>query len=228
MKLKRIWIAAVCAVLLLSGCTPRLIGEEEAKQASLRLIGEEEAKQAALRLINTAFDARATDTEVKYAEHVGESYKKGTVVQYGTEEPKRLYIVTSGVEEDGNYRYYAEVNAVTGVAYRADRNPTTIVLTEEQKKQAAALGTFDDFSSADFSEEQQNSLQLAEQWVRDRLEPDVPFLRTVSNNVQTDNIDFPLVRMDDYVILENGTIYNVTFCWPSMDVIEVSVLNQEK
>ena len=59
------------------------------------------------------------------------------------------------------------------------------------------------------------------------MEPDVPFLRTAPGNVQTDNIDFPLVRMDDYVILENGVIYNVTFCRPAMDVIEAAVLNQD-
>ena len=147
-------------------------------------------------------------------------------MQHGSEEPRRLYTVTVSTE-DGDLLYYAEVNAVTGVAYRAQRSLSTIQLTQEQSEEAASLGTLKSFSTADFSEKAQDAARVAEEWVRERLEPDAPFLRTIPNNIYTDSEEFPLVSMDSYVTLENGTIYNVAVVWPSMDIVELIILNQE-
>ncbi|MPM96165.1 hypothetical protein SDC9_143322 [bioreactor metagenome] len=207
-------VLILCGLLILTACAPKVVDEVEAKEAGLALI-------------NLAFRVKETEAEVKYFERAGESYKNGAVVQYGTEEPRRLYTVIVPTE-DGDLLYYAEVNAVTGVAYRVQRNLSTIHLTQEQSAEAASLGTLNSFSTANFSEKAQDAARVAEEWVSERLESDVPILRTIPNNTFTDSEDFPLVRMDSYVLLENGTIDLVTVCWPSMDVVELALLNQGK
>jgi len=211
---KRALIAVVCAMLFLSACTPRLIGEEKAKEAGLALI-------------NLAFDLQETEAKAALEERPGLSYINGIQAHLGDEKPIPYYTVKVGLQEDGNPLYYAEVNAATGVAYRAEKCLSTIVLTEEQQKQADALGTLEDFFTEDFSEVQQSSVRTVDGWVHDRLERDVPFLRTVPNIIESDSVSFPLVWMEYYVICVNGTIYNVTLCWPTMEVVGVYLLNRD-
>ena len=212
-----LFIAILFALsLALTACEPSVIGEKRAKIAGLGMI-------------NLTFDTQAKEAEAEVAleERPGLSYINGIEAHLGDEDPIYFYTVKVGRQEDGNYRYYAEVNAVTGMAYRVDRNPSTIVLTAEQQSRADALGTLDDFSPLDFSEVELDAREQAEHWVRDKLEPDVPILRIIPNNIGSDSVDFPLVRMDCYVIFVDGEIYNIEVCWPTMEVIGVYLLNRD-
>ncbi len=201
-------------LLVLSGSSPKLIGEEEAKKAGLAFI-------------NHAFDVEESEAEVEYQQAVGESYKNGTIVQYGTEEPRLLYNIRVDKLEDGNYRYYATVNARTGSAFRAVKNPENIVLTKEQEAQAAAIGKEEDLPIEAFEDEEQSALNAAEEFVRARFEPDVPVLSTVLNSSMTDSEIFPQVYVNGFVVFVDGTIYSVQICWPSMQVTDVVLCNQE-
>ncbi len=192
-----------------------------------KIISAEEAKTAGLALINQAFDTEVTDATVEYQERVGESYKNGVIVQYGTEEPRRFYSIRCGEAEDGNPLYYAEVNAQTGVAYRADKSISTTVLTPQQQAQADAIGTQDDLPIDGFEGEEQKALNLAEEWVCKRFEPDVPVLNTVFNSSMTDNVAFPLIYVNGFVVFYDGTIYSVEVCWPAMEVIGFQKWNQD-
>ena len=75
------------------------------------LVSEATAKEAGLALINQAFDVNETDATVTYAEYAGFSYANGIMVQYGTEEPVRVYSVSIPQENSENPLYYATVNA---------------------------------------------------------------------------------------------------------------------
>ncbi|MEZ4509074.1 MAG: hypothetical protein R2912_03145 [Eubacteriales bacterium] len=103
-------ICISCLVLVLSACSPRLVGEAKAKEAGLALI-------------NQAFEIDLADAvvTVAYQERAGVTYEDGYTIQYGTEEPDRVYVVKVNPDESGNAEYYTEVNALTGVAYRAEK-----------------------------------------------------------------------------------------------------------
>ena len=213
---KRIWIVIICLVLLLSGCSPRLISEAKAKEAGLAMIHQ-------------AYGVDLADAEVtaEYQERAGVTYDDGFMIQYGTEEPMRVYAIRVNPDEIGNAEYYAEVNAVSGVAYRADKDISLISLTEEQQAQAATIGNVEDLPIEDFEDDEANALKTGEDWVRAHFEPDIPVLRTVPNSTMTDSEDFPLIRVDVSVIFIDGTIYYVEVCWPAMEVIGVYLCNQE-
>ncbi len=213
---RKLLIAILCISLLLSGCSPRLIGETKAREAGLAMIQQ-------------AYGVDLTDAvvTVEYQERAGVTYEDGVRIQYGTEEPMRVYVIITNPDEIGNPEYYAEVNAVTGVAYRADKDESLISLTPEQQAQAEAIGKVEDLPIEGFEDDEANALQIGEDWVRAHFEPDIPVLRTVPNSTMTDNIDFPLFFVDSSVIFIDGTIYNVEVCWPAMEVTSVYLCNQE-
>ena len=213
---KRILVIILCIAFLLTACSPRLISEAKAKEAGLAMIHQ-------------AYGVDLADAEVttEYQERAGVTYDDGFMIQYGTEEPMRVYAIRVNPDEIGNAEYYAEVNAVSGVAYRADKDISLISLTEEQQAQAATIGNVEDLPIEDFEDDEANALKTGEDWVRAHFEPDIPVLRTVPNSTMTDSEDFPLIRVDVSVIFINGTIYSVEVCWPAMEVIGVYLCNQE-
>lgn len=224
---KRILCLLAIATLLtagLSACAPEAATETTADKTTEE-VGEDEAKQAGLDLINLAFDAGATDAVIEYSERAGTSYVGGEEVQTGDEEPVRLYCVTV-LDQNGDPAYYAEVNAETGRADYAKMSRSLVELTPKQSKQAAAIGSMGDFSNMDFSQERQDAAQFAQKWVLERFKPDAPVLCSVTNNAFTDSEQFPLIDLDGYVVLRDGTIYTVTVCWPAMEVVEAGTLGE--
>lgn len=213
---KRIWIVMICLALLLTACSPRLISEAKAKEAGLAMIHQ-----------SYGVDLADAEVTTEYQERAGVTYDDGFMIQYGTEEPMRVYAIRVNPDEIGNAEYYAEVNAVSGVAYRADKDISLISLTEEQQAQAATIGNVEDLPIEDFEDDEANALKTGEDWVRAHFEPDIPVLRTVPNSTMTDSEDFPLIRVDVSVIFIDGTIYYVEVCWPAMEVIGVYLCNQE-
>ena len=205
-----------CLLLMLSACSPRLVGEAKAKEAGLAMIQQ-------------AYGVDLTDAvvTVEYQERAGVTYEDGERIQYGTEEPMRVYVIITNPDEIGNPEYYAEVNAVTGVAYRADKSSSLIPRTAEQQAQAAAIGEGDDLPTEDYDVDEAGALQIGEDWVRAHFEPDIPVLRTVPNSTMTDSVDFPLFFVDGSVVFIDGTIYNVEVCWPTMEITSVYLCNQE-
>ena len=214
MKQKAHVLAILLILLMLSGCSPRLVGEAKAKEAGLAFI-------------NKVFDVNETEATVTLENRPGLSYVNGIEAHLGDEKPVYFYTIQVNLLADGNYSYYAEVNAVTGVAYRANKNPDTIVLTQEQQKQAKALGSFDDMQNTDTSAYVQEAINASEDWVRQNFERNKPILSVIPNNTLTDNYSFPKMFIDNYVVFIEGTIYNVEWCWPSMDVTGFYMLNQD-
>ena len=213
-KITSLLVLVACISLCLSGCSPRLVGEAQAKEAGLAFI-------------NKVFDVNETEATVTLENRPGLSYVNGIEAHLGDEKPVYFYTIQVNLLADGNYSYYAEVNAVTGVAYRANKNPDTIVLTQEQQKQAKALGSFDDMQNTDTSAYQQEATNASEDWVRQNFERNKPILSVIPNNTLTDNYSFPKMFIDNYVVFIEGTIYNVEWCWPSMDVTGFYMLNQD-
>ena len=213
---KRLLVIFIGVAVLLSACSPRLVGEAKAKEAGLAMI-------------NQAYGVDLTDAvvAVEYHQGGGVTYEDGVAIHYGTEEPMRFYEIRVNPGEDGRADYYAVVNAVTGVAYRADKDESLLSLTPEQQAQAEAIGKIEDLPIEDFEDDEATALQIGEDWVRAHFEPDIPVLRTVPNSTMPDTELFPIIQVKGAVIFIDGTIYNVEVCWPAMEITSVYLCNQE-
>ncbi len=221
-KDKTCLIALLFATLLLSGCSPHLVSKAEAKEAGLALI-------------NQAFDVNETDATVTYAEYAGFSYANGIRVQYGTEEPVRIYSVSIPQENSENPLYYATVNAETGFAYHAEKSESLLSpMSTEQQKQAEELASIDMFSSNyDIALEEyyktlneSNTAGAATDWVTEKFRPGEPTIATLENGTMSDSVTAPLVNVDYLIVFDDGAVYQVTLIWPTMEVQQVSILSQ--
>jgi len=187
------------------------------------VIGEEKGKAAGLALINQAFDVNETDASVDYQARPATFFQDGTTGETVTLEPDRVYIVKAAPEIGETEYYYAEVDAVTGVAFRAERSMSGIVLTEDQQKQAEALGTLEECDLNDLLPAQQDAQTIVADLIEKRLEKDIPILRIYPDMIESDSVDFPKAMLEYFVIMQNGKVYNLTLCWPTMELIQVYI-----
>jgi len=215
---KKLLILIICSTILLSACGQKNPG-------ILLAVSEEKGKEAGLALINQAFGTNETDATVEYQARAGATFCDGTTGEMVALEPDRVYVVKTAPTNGENDYYYAEVDAVTGIAFRAERYLSGIVLTEEQQKQADALGTLDDFHPDDFLATQEAALTNIIELIQKRLEPNLPLMRVYPDMIETDSVDFPKVLLEYFVLMENGKVYNLALCWPTMELVMVYIRN---
>lgn len=185
------------------------------------VIGEDKAKEAGFAFINLAFKASATDATVELVENQDRIHADGSTARYMFEEPGREYIVKVAPEKGSSKYYYAYVDAVSGVVFHAEQAMSGIDLTEEQQKQAEALGTVDTFDPNTLLPAQQDGKAIVFDLMKTRLEKLVPTLRVFPDMIETDSVDFPKALLEYFVLMENGTIYNLSLCWPTMELVSV-------
>lgn len=215
-KLSLLLVSLLALSLALSAC-----GQKE--KGIVLAIGEEKGKAAGLALINLAFDVNETEASVEYQARPAATSQNGTTGETVTLEPDRVYVVKAAPENGETEYYYAEVDAVTGFAFRAERLLSGIVLTEEQQKQAETLGTLEEFQPDTLLSAQQDALTIVADLMENRLEKDVPILRMYPDMIESDSVDFPKVMLEYFVIMEDGKVYNLTLCWPTMELVKVYI-----
>ena len=211
-------ITIFCILLLFTACATK-------NSEVVTVIGEDKAKEAGLAFINLAFEANATDATMELVENADRIHAGGSTARYMFEEPGREYIVKVAPEKGSNDYYYAYVDAVSGIAYRAEQAMSGIDLTKEQQKQAEALGTVDTFDPNALLPAQQDGKAVVSDLMKNRLEKLVPTLRVFPDMIETDSVDFPKARLEYFVLMENGTIYNLSLCWPTMELVSVQRFN---
>ena len=220
MKLNRIKMTAIllaaiaCASLALSGCTPRLIGEAKAKEAGLAFI-------------NKVFDVNETEATVEYEEREGFTYQYGFAIHKGNEEPDRVYIIKVRPNEDGNFDYYAEVNAVTGEAYIAQKAWDLLKpMTAEQQARADELYAQEkEWSKVLQSTAEEETRPEAYQWFYKKFRPDepvLPLLFSLSDGVPDRK---NMIESEYYVVVQDGSIYTLLMSWPSFEVVRFEKIN---
>ena len=193
--------------------------------AKPKLVSEAEAKKAGLALINQAFNVSETEASVEYQARVATTFHDGTTNEEVKLEPDRIYVVKAAPGKGETEYYYAEVDAVTGNAYLAERFLSGIVLTDEQKKQAEAFGTMEEIDPEDLRSVQQDASKTIDNLVVKRLEPEIPILRVFPDNIETDSVDYPKVLLYYFVLMQNGKSYDLALCWPTMELVSVYIRN---
>ena len=216
MKRKTVLLPAVILMMSLAmvACSPRLVGEAKAKEAGLAFI-------------NKVFDVNETDATVEYEERAGFTYVNGCSVHYGTEEPIRVYIIKVNPNEIGNFDYYAEVNAVTGEAYRADKAWELLKpMTAEQQTRADELyRQEEEWSKVLQSTAEEETNPEAYQWFRNKFRPDKPMLFPIFSLSEQVPDRKNMIESEYYIVVEDGSIYTLLMSWPTFEVVRIEKIN---
>ena len=214
-KMTAILLAMIsCASIALSGCKPHLVGEAKAKEAGLALI-------------NKVFDVNETEATVEYEEREGFTYQYGFAIHKGNEEPDRVYIIKVRPNEDGNFDYYAEVNATTGEAYIAQKAWELLKpMTAEQQARADDLyAQEEEWSKVLQSTAEEETNPEAYQWFRKKFHPDKPVLFPIFLLSEQVPDRRNMIESEYYLVVQDGSIYTLTMSWPSFEVVRIEKIN---
>ena len=211
---KRILLILTCmALVLLSGCTPRLVGEAKAKEAGLAFI-------------NKVFDVNETEAVLTLVSHTGVSYIDGEYKATGKEHPVLVYMISISDQKTGESLYRAEVNAETGVAYSASRSSSLLpIMTSEQHQLFQDALPNGDFSKFDFTKMDMDCKDFAREWIVEKFDLNAKILGITDCGSIADNYG---AESSYYVVIRDGTIYYVNIAWPELMVVDVAVLNQTR
>ena len=219
-------VKRVCIVLIAALFFASAVG------AKPKLISEAEAKKAGLAFINLTFGVSETDASVTYYEEGRYLYAHGErTKEDSVNGPIRIYrVAVSNPLVPKEDRYLADVNAVTGVAFRAIRLPETLSeLSVEQQTRVSELGAWNETTEKairkDLAADGQNAAQV---YVEQTFHPDHPVLDVTQREFYSDATQFPRVDLDYYVIIEDGTIYAVQLSWPTLEPQEIQIMNQRE
>ena len=215
--MKKVNVVAILLILLfLSGCTPRMIGEGKAKEAGLAFI-------------NKVFDVNETEATVEYSEYAVDSQSQDQEAEQKRDAPVvRGYYVTVMKENTDEVLYYAQVDAISGFAYSAQRFVGTLSpLTAEQIKQAEELAKLPYGQGEVMNRLYELKLpQTIDDWMSARFEKQSK-IKTVEYGKMIEGlIDSNIVSMDCRVTYENGAVYVIGFILPTKQIYQIQILSQ--
>jgi len=215
MKRKALLLTAIIlsSALLLSGSSPKLVGEAKAKEAGLELI-------------NKVFDVNETEATVTLVSHTGISYIDGEYKATGKEQLVWVYMISISNQKTGETLYRAEVNAETGVAYSASRSSSLLpIMTSEQHQLFQDALPNGDFSKFDYLKMDMDCKDFVRDWIVEKFDLDAKILGITDCGSIAQNDG---AQDSFYVVLRDGTIYYVNIAWPELMVMDVAVLNQTR
>lgn len=203
-----------CATLLIAGKS--------------NTVGYDKAEEAGLAFLRVAFGLDATEAKVKLVTLPNIKIIDQTKVYAQNTSSGTCYHVAV-FDPQANYPYYtAEVNPITGVAYRAQFARKYIQLTASQKSKADLIGTLEAFPDFDFSSQKAEAIAAAQSYVETHFVSSGAIKRVFPQDIRTDSEIFPMVDVDSLLLMADGTVYQVTVCWPSMTVIDVRILGEDQ
>ncbi len=213
---KSILIIIVCFTILLSACSPRLVGEAKAKEAGLAFI-------------NKVFDVNETEATVYYGEYTVDAQPQDQSAKQKRDVPViRYYDVTVLKEHTDNVLYYAQVDAISGFVYSAQRFvETRSPLTDEQIKQAEELVKLPYGHREVMNRLYELKLpQTINDWMSARFEKQSK-IKTVEYGKMIEGlIDENIVSMDCHVMFENGAVYVIGIILPTKQIFQIEILSQ--
>ena len=213
---KRLVIIMFCVAVLLSACSPRLVGEAKAKEAGLAFI-------------NKVFDVNETEAVVYYGEYSADAQPQDQSAEQKQNVPvMRYYHVTIMKEHTDNVLYDAQVDAISGFVYSAQRFEGTLSpLTDEQIKQAEELAKLPYGQSEVMSRLYELKLpQNINDWMSARFEKQSKIKTVEYDKMKEGLIDENIVSMDCHVMFENGAVYVIEIILPTKQIDRIEILSQ--
>ena len=213
---KKLLIILICAAVLLSACSPRLVGEAKAKEAGLAFI-------------NKVFDVNETEAVVYYGEYSADAQPQDQSAEQKQDIPvMRYYHVTVMKEHTDNVLYDAQVDAISGFVFSAQRFVGTLSpLTDEQIKQAEELVKLPYKQSEVMNRLYELKLpQTFNDWMSARFEKQSKIKTVEYGKMQEGLIDENIVSMDCHVMFENGAVYVIGIILPTKQIFQIEILSQ--
>jgi len=213
---KKLLIIIICVAVLLSACSPRLVGEAKAKEAGLAFI-------------NKVFAVNETEAVVYYSEYSVDAQPQDQSAKQKRDVPvMRYYDVTVMKEHTDNVLYDAQVDAISGFVYSARRFEGTLSpLTDEQIKQAEELVILPYGQSEVMNRLYELKLpQTINDWMTARFEKQSKIKTVEYGKMKEGLIDENIVSMDCYVMFENGAVYVIGIILPTNQIFQIDILSQ--
>jgi hypothetical protein len=213
---KKLLIIIICVAILLSGCSPRLIGEAKAKEAGLAFI-------------NKVFDVNETEAVAEYGESPVDVQPQAQSAELKRDVPvMRYYTVTVMKEHTDEVLYDAQVDAISGFVYSARRFAETLSpMSDEQTKQAEELVKLPYGSSEVMSRLYELQLpQTIHDWMSARFEKQSKIMTVEYGKMKESLIDEKTVSMDCHVTFENGAVYVIGIILPTNQIFQIDILSQ--
>ncbi len=212
-KLAILGVCILCASLFLTGGKPKLISQDEAKKAGLAFI-------------NHVFDVNETEATLSYQEQSGSTFIDGDYQVTGKEQPICVYVVVAGKQADGEYLYYAHVNAETGIAFAAFRNTVyEPELTPAEQKALDEARKSGNNKNDVYTKISTECKHAAQKWIFEKFDLKAGILGFLDGGGALERAG---ANANFYVVIRDGTIYHATFSWPQLMVVDVTVLNQTR
>ena len=189
--------------------------------------GEAKAKKLGVDTIKQMFSVEESETMDGYFENAEVKQLSEAGATATNAKKSNDYSVT--VKNDaGATLYYVEVNIKSGKVKTIQQNPSFLKLTEEEEKMAANMSTSGIFDATVKNKAPKQAGRLALNWVKERFEPNGEF-STQSAGQAYQNKDYPArAFFDSTIVMQSKNVYSVTVCWPTMDVVQVTVMDQDQ
>ncbi len=212
-KVAILGVFILCVSLFLTGGKPKLVSEAEAKEVGLAFI-------------NHVFDVNETEAVVSFQTQAGAIYNDGEYIKTDEEQPIYYYSVVTPKFEDGRTRYFAFVNAETGVAYAAEQSYALVPkMTVDQCATWNKVKGNGDVNTFDYARMNVSCTDFARKWISEKFDLKAKMLGFVDSGSIYDQDG---ANTNFYVVIRDGTIYHLSLAWPQLTVLEITVLNQTR
>ena len=181
--------------------------------------------------INKIFHVNETEATVQTVYEDVYYYENGVRTQAkatngdGTNIQDEFYLVTVG-DPDSEPRYQAKIRSdwfSLNYVWQSEQN---IVMTAEQTEKANALyaaeKTWGEKHDAAFAELKDACVH----WVEENLMDDDPVLVAAEDTSYDKGPITPTLKNRYYVVMLDGTIYQIEMQWPSMQVLSLQVIDE--
>ena len=188
--------------------------------------GEAKAKKLGVDTIQKMFAVEESETMDGYFENATVTQLSAAGTNQTNAKKSNDYSVT--VKNDaGETLYYIEINIKSDKVRTIQQNPSMLKLTEEEEKMAANMASSGIFDATVKNKAPRQAGAYALLWVKQRFEPNVEFSQQSAGQAY-EKKDYPSrAFFDSTITMQSGNVYSVTVCWPSMDVVQVTVLDQK-
>jgi len=186
--------------------------------------GEAKAKKLGEDTIKKMFSVEKSETMDGYFENAEVKQLAEAGATATNAKKSNDYSVT--VKNDaGATLYYVEVNIKTRKMMTLEQSPSNLKLTEEEEEMATNMASSSIFEASVKNEVPKRASDRAALWVQQVFEPSSKVTGASAGQAYEKKDVSARAFFDSTIMMDSGSVYGVTVCWPSMDVVQVTLLD---